>query len=109
MDTYNLNGITVAAILDDRRKTLSGKYPVKIMLVQAYHLKLLQLIGLGNMRKCCLKKEKVMQPFLFTYVACVQFSMMLKRQEQSKKINIHLEKANMKYQLAKGGKLSGIF
>jgi len=30
MDTYNLNGITVAAILDDRRKTLSGKYPVKI-------------------------------------------------------------------------------
>jgi len=30
MDTYNLNGITVAAILDDRRKTKSGAYPVKI-------------------------------------------------------------------------------
>jgi integrase len=30
MDTYNLNGITVAAILDNRRKTVSGAYPVKI-------------------------------------------------------------------------------
>jgi hypothetical protein len=30
MDTYNLNGITVAAILDNRRETKSGAYPVKI-------------------------------------------------------------------------------
>ena len=30
MDTYNLNGITVAAILDNRRETKSGTYPVKI-------------------------------------------------------------------------------
>jgi integrase len=30
MDTYNLNGITVAAILDNRRETKSRAYPVKI-------------------------------------------------------------------------------
>ena len=30
MDTYNLNGITVAAILDNRRETKYGAYPVKI-------------------------------------------------------------------------------
>jgi hypothetical protein len=30
MDTYNLNGITVTAMLDNRRETKSGAYPVKI-------------------------------------------------------------------------------
>ncbi|MDR1742306.1 MAG: site-specific integrase [Dysgonamonadaceae bacterium] len=30
MDTYNLNGITVAAMLDNRRETKSGAFPVKI-------------------------------------------------------------------------------
>ena len=30
MDTYNLNGITVVAMLDNRRETNSGAYPVKI-------------------------------------------------------------------------------
>lgn len=31
MDTYNLNGITVTAMLDNRRETKSGAYPVKIL------------------------------------------------------------------------------
>ena len=30
MDTYNLNGIAVAAILDNHREIKSGAYPVKI-------------------------------------------------------------------------------
>ncbi|KAA6308659.1 hypothetical protein EZS27_039713, partial [termite gut metagenome] len=30
MDTYVLNGITIAPILDNRREIKSGSYPVKI-------------------------------------------------------------------------------